>query len=855
MIRPLVLALTAVCSLALTGCGCGDTLIIPCSTDADCTGGATCVAGKCTGGNTGGGTGGAGGSGGSGGGSTVVTGCNPTAPDNNTRDTDCDGLTDSEEYTIAYSGNAHTDPCNSDSDGDGVPDGVEMGRTMSVGASCNGKFVADSEPASKTDPTVGDTDGDGLSDGAEDKNHDGKIDPGESNPNKRDSDCDGISDKDEVSGVFGCVTDPLKLDSDGDGLPDGLEQGLQAPGADPGMLPLHCVYTAIMFDTDPAVKTSACNPDSDGDGIQDGAEDANQNGKVDVGELDPNAPADGMGPAKDACAIANLKPINFHLGPGADIQVALVPEFTEVVKLTDAMGDRGIVFYDSTHRVAGIAIDDQPGRADALAEEAYGRGVLQAAGGVSGPLTQTFGTWDGFMQSVRATYDVGGAVDLKTRVNEVAMALGGTGMLSGMAGVTGPFKVQAEYVHRTNTRSIILMAFTPIASYSGATLFNVEDTAGGSALAQFGDYAGVTCEVFDATVNAKVDFLWAVDDSGSMASSQTAVSRAGSLFAQRLATAGLDWRAAGVSAGYNLNNCSNGCTRTFTNDGTLMTRWFTAGDALVFGTGGSATEQTLGSARKTFMNDLLPRNAAGTNNKIRDDAQVHMIVLGDVDDQTTGTSGAQFLAYFSNVDNLGTTNSKVVTHGIVCPANTNCNDDTNGATVKQIQVINGTGGVNADIRTFNVANPTAAQQQQQQAVIDSILSAVIGGTGHQLQKPPISATIKVAIETGGTRGTCNTSDIPRDRTNGWDFDSATRRLVFYGNCIPSMSGKKVAVSYRYWNDGSPDPGGDPCNNACQAPKACDPGSAMCICPVNCGGACTGQTTCDMASCTCVPGIG
>jgi len=127
--------------------------------------------------------------------------------------------------------------------------------------------------------------------------------------------------------------------------------------------------------------------------------------------------------------------------------------------------------------------------------------------------------------------------------------------------MTGPFHVQAEYVHRANTRSIIMLAITPAAQFMGQTLFTLEDTAGGSALAQFGDYAGVTCEVFDATVNAKVDFLWAVDDSCSMGTSQTAVSRAGTLFVQRLASAGLDWRAAGVSAGYNLNQCSNGCTR------------------------------------------------------------------------------------------------------------------------------------------------------------------------------------------------------------------------------------------------------------------------------------------------------
>src|SRR5437899_2813016 len=122
-----------------------------------------------------------------------------------------------------------------------------------------------------------------------------------------------------------------------------------------------------------------------------------------------------MGPAKDACAINNLKPINFHLAPGADVQVALVPDFMEVVKLTDAMGDRGIVFYDATHQVAGLAIDDQPGTGGALAEETYARGKLQGTGSVSAPLTQTFTTWDGFMQSVRASYDLAGSTDLKQR--------------------------------------------------------------------------------------------------------------------------------------------------------------------------------------------------------------------------------------------------------------------------------------------------------------------------------------------------------------------------------------------------------------------------------------------------------
>jgi nucleotide-binding universal stress UspA family protein len=62
-------------------------------------------------------------------------------------------------------------------------------------------------------------------------------------------------------------------------------------------------------------------------------------------------------------------------------------------------------------------------------------------------------------------------------------------------------------------------------------------------------------------------------------------------------------------------------------DGALMTRWFTPNDSLFWGTNGDISEETLGSARRYF-GDLLPKNATGTGNKFRTDAQVHLIVLG-----------------------------------------------------------------------------------------------------------------------------------------------------------------------------------------------------------------------------------
>ena len=65
-----------------------------------------------------------------------------------------------------------------------------------------------------------DSDNDGLSDAQEDKNLNGKVDSGETNPDDADSDNDGLRDGPEVKNRG---TDPLDADSDNDGVDDGDE--------------------------------------------------------------------------------------------------------------------------------------------------------------------------------------------------------------------------------------------------------------------------------------------------------------------------------------------------------------------------------------------------------------------------------------------------------------------------------------------------------------------------------------------------------------------------------------------------------------------------------------------------------
>jgi hypothetical protein len=125
------------------------------------------------------------------------------------------------------------------------------------------------ETALGTSATDVDTDDDGLSDGEEDANHNGIVDPGETDPRKADTDGDGIQDGTELGKTTG-VPDP-----DGDGPLLGTNMAVFIP------------------DADPATKTDPLNPDTDGDGVKDGQEDRNANGRVDPGEGNPSVKDQG----------------------------------------------------------------------------------------------------------------------------------------------------------------------------------------------------------------------------------------------------------------------------------------------------------------------------------------------------------------------------------------------------------------------------------------------------------------------------------------------------------------------------------------------------------------------------------
>jgi len=146
-------------------------------------------------------------------------------------DSDDDGLPDGEEAnpTDDHDGDGTINALDHDSDGDGLFDGTELGKGCSNAATDASRMqcIADGDAgATKTSPILEDTDFGGIKDGVEDKDKDGVIDDGETDPNEpiddveceTDADC-GMSDSGMVC-VDGACT-PGCRGQDGNSCPDG----------------------------------------------------------------------------------------------------------------------------------------------------------------------------------------------------------------------------------------------------------------------------------------------------------------------------------------------------------------------------------------------------------------------------------------------------------------------------------------------------------------------------------------------------------------------------------------------------------------------------------------------------------
>ncbi len=277
-------------------------------------------------------------------------------------DTDNDGIADGEERQSGTDGFI-TDPLDSDTDDDGLLDGVETsaipvpeGLSTGIGVPFVGTdpgFVPDADPTTQTDPTDADTDDGTVSDGLEDRDRDGEVDPGETDPLDMDDDIpttcgdgvinaeegcddgfsepgDGCSQICQVEPGWVCAGEPSQcvrraVDSDGDGLLDTTELAEGTDFLDPdtdndGLTDaeeLQAGTSSTSFDI--GVDTRPADADTDDDGIRDGEElVAGTDGFV-TSPLDPDSDRDGLG---DGLEVGVTAPVPGGLSDGVQLSFA-----------------------------------------------------------------------------------------------------------------------------------------------------------------------------------------------------------------------------------------------------------------------------------------------------------------------------------------------------------------------------------------------------------------------------------------------------------------------------------------------------------------------------------------------------
>jgi hypothetical protein len=804
------------------------------------------------------------------------------------RDSDNDALTDGVELNTS-----NTDPLKPDTDGDGCLDGAEdrngngvkdSGETSALDATDCGSSLQDSdgdgvpdatEVAYGTDKNNPDSDGDGLVDGVEDRNKNGQFELGETNPRKKDSDCDGLQDgpnqssfKGEDLNANGVLnageTNPANRDTDGDGLSDGVERGVATSAAPDAT----CGYAG---DSNPTSTTDPTDSDSDNDGVADGAEDSNQNGGQDSGELNPNDPTDVDNTVTQACATPNLRQVTFKENSGADMRLALRPSFQEVLPMLVSERVRGYIGYDSVNKVSFIAFKrGQVGTSTTVVgDETVLRDQLQAGGTLTRGPTQTFNTWDGF-PALLGYYEQTGAANLRDYTNALAntMVGSGNGKLTGGGDVTGAFKVQAQYVHRSNDSVVVVLAITQKDrfdnpnNYPGQpSLFSVRDTAGGTALAQFGDADAVQCEPFTSGTG-QADFLFVVDDSGSMATSQKFLGNTGDALATRLATTTINWRIGLVTTGYTTSNATNyNIFRGYTTSIPQFKAWLQSQSAnpptpcpdesqlCWIGTSGTATEKSLDAARAAV--NYTTNGNTPADKRYRPGAELVIILVTDTRDQS-GDTIEVFTKYFQQLNPLG---RALKVHGIICdPTGARCDSQEDNTNPRHLDVIQATGGVYGFIRS----------EQSIKDTINTVVDSVISSAGYRTLKPPIGASVKVSVAQVADPVSCpSNNDIPRSLKDGFDVDGLNRSLSFFGGCRPAdPASTKAVVSYRYWRDQTTDPNGDtqPCatdpkydpteTDLCDGPLVCNQQTNVCECTADCGGGCGSYQACNTTTCQC-----
>lgn len=638
-----------------------------------------------------------------------------------------------------------------------------------------------------------------------------------------DTDGDGVSD--EVECTNG--TDWNNPDSDGDGLSDGLELAYPkiCVAKDPSLQrrpPASCEDDSGCTVDETCKGLDPLSNDSDGDGVSDQQEDRDVNGTIDgtQGETDPrlqDTDGDGKGDKDSGVKIcrpdglANVTTVNI---PNASFQVGHDPVFGTARTVSGTSSRGAVVLEDAATGTAGVVLVRATTLADVRADAAKAEAdVVQAIGtGVSSLLLGRPLTTHENALAITSSYRIVRAASSASALRDALLnpLVGGTAPGGAPVGSSGEFFMDITTV-RTGNLNQIIVTIAPKTLYDDATkatairandLYNTTGVAAGAKELDF------TCQGFTANRTSLADFIWTVDTSGSMNDDQVRLGNTATKFFNRLRSAGVDFRVGVLQAGNTQLNVDSPGFKFI--DGTDVMGPVALCSQVTVGTCPTATSETLRpypmsggqeepTAAAVLMFAELKRRASvnetNMNRRLRPGALPVAFLVTDEpgsNDYTRYFQNAKdpdTLAPWGTTYNATTRNNivnyfkrnNILTFGLVPVSTRACNPTPDVSDLPRC-VIEGNGGASINISTALDVEVTAA--------MDRIVDAVAGASSqYKLLRSPITSTIKVNVRN---------VDVPRSRSDGFDYDAASKSIIFYGNTYRPKLGDNVVISYRVW---------------------------------------------------------
>lgn len=321
-------------------------------------------------------------------------------------------------------------------------------------------------------------------------------------------------------------------------------------------------------------------------------------------------------------------------------------------------------------------------------------------------------------------------------------------------------------LYTSATQVIVVVTVVPqnVAGNYVALTSNLTNT---SNIVPTGTVPTTTSDSFTAQGGSgKADFLFVIDNSGSMGDEQAAISAAATDFTSVISNSGLNYQIATIT--------TDSATLRDTNlDGGFTTDLTEFEIDVIPGTGGSPTESGIWFAEQALLSTAAGDATDGTvtvAGSPRVDASLSIIVMSDEPDFYDS------YAYCS--DCFDTSNNLFTNRGYRVYSIVDTDEFSYDYGLDYIDLSTATNGSYAainDLTTFS------------QIMYNIAVAAGGASSSYTLNNSPISSSISITV---------NGTAVSESSTDGWTYDLTSNSIVFHGSSIPAQ-GDTVMITYTY----------------------------------------------------------